>query len=123
MRSILLIDDDPTTIQILTKALRIVGFSVDAAHDGGTAISCLRVKAFDVIILDITMPGMDGIEVLRRIRSDPNSKALPVVIYSALDSPRTREEAEGLGICDYWIKTMIDLKQMRDRLHEICNNH
>ncbi len=87
MSRILAVDDDRTTLHLLSKVLRSAGFSVDTAGDGEEALDKLRKAPFDLVLLDVWMPGMNGLDVLARIRSEmPGPK---VVIMTSDSTPET----------------------------------
>jgi CheY-like chemotaxis protein/anti-sigma regulatory factor (Ser/Thr protein kinase) len=87
MNKLLVIEDDATTRHLLTRVLRAGGFSVSSASDGAAGLKRLRKGAFDLVLLDIWMPRMDGLEVLARMRSDGvQTKA---IVMTSDDTPET----------------------------------
>jgi diguanylate cyclase (GGDEF)-like protein len=80
---VLVVDDVPDNIKLLTYELADEGHQVLVAHDGPQALARADAERPDVILLDITMPGLDGIEVCRRLKADPMLKAIPVIMVSA----------------------------------------
>lgn len=80
----LLADDEETMAEVVADVLGAAGFEVLVAHDGHEAFRMVREADPDVVVLDVMMPGMEGREVCRRIRSDPELDGLPVVLYSTL---------------------------------------
>ena len=79
---ILIVEDDYDFAEALTEVLCLYGYQVDAVHTGEDAIELTRRKRFDVILMDIALPGLDGIESLQRIQArDPNVKALLMTGY------------------------------------------
>lgn len=80
---ILIVDDQEVLRFLLRRELTALGHAVDEAPDGPTALHMLRQHAFDIVLLDIMMPGMDGIQVLNHIKSDPDLYDLPVIVVSA----------------------------------------
>ena len=102
MKRILVVDDDPGVTRVLKRGLSYEGFVVDVAGNGGEGLALVRDGAPDLVILDIMMPGMDGIEVLRRLRSaDP---ALPVLMLTAKDAPADQVQGLDTGADDYVVK-------------------
>jgi twitching motility two-component system response regulator PilH len=83
MGTILLVEDSKPTREMMTKLLTEHGSIVDVANDGIEALSILGKKQFDIVVLDIIMPKMNGYEVCRRIKSDPKIQATPVLICSS----------------------------------------
>ena len=102
MQHVLVIDDDPAVTSLLKRGLSYERFDVETASDGEEAFARARERYPDLVILDIMMPGMDGLEVLRRLRAgDPQ---LPVLMLTARDTPA--DEVLGLehGADDYVTK-------------------
>lgn len=85
MRRILVIDDDPHLVAVLTEGLRVLGgFEVYAASDGVMGLHGIATTQPDCVILDIRMPGLNGYQILRLLRGDPQTANLPVVVLSGL---------------------------------------
>ncbi len=98
-RKILLVDDDKSIRVSLGQALEASGFQVVAAVDGEHALEKFRGDMFDLVLLDMKMPGMDGLEVLRHIKSERPSQ--PVIMATGFGSVETAVEALKLGAVDY----------------------
>jgi len=102
MHRILVVDDDPAVTSVLRRGLSYEGFTVDTAGSGHDGLAIARDRPPDLIILDIMMPDLDGLEVLRRIRSaDP---VLPVLMLTARDAPTDQVEGLQTGADDYVVK-------------------
>jgi DNA-binding response OmpR family regulator len=86
--TILWIDDDQLLLSFCCDALRQRGYKVLVAADGPTGVDTARAERPDLIILDIVMPGMDGIEVCRRLRADPQTRTTPIILLSAFHGPK-----------------------------------
>ncbi len=99
---ILVVDDDTRIRQLLSSYLRRKGFLVSDAADAAEARQRLQRFAFDVIVLDIMMPGENGLDLLRNLRS--NGLSTPVLLLSALDQPKERLEGLRAGGDDYMVK-------------------
>ncbi len=87
MQRILVVDDDRSTRELIRLQLRSAGYAVETAGDGGAALARLRRKAFDLVLLDVWMPGMDGLEMLARLRDEPSQPK--VVVMTADDTSET----------------------------------
>jgi signal transduction histidine kinase len=81
--SILIVDDNPHNLQVLGSILKENNYGIEFATDGKAALDWLAERRFDLILLDINMPGMDGFEVCKKIRSDKNMEYVPVIFLSA----------------------------------------
>ena len=99
--SILVVDDDRINRLLLTRTLAALGHRVLAASDGGEALRLLEAEDPDVVLLDIVMPGMDGMTVLERIKADPATQAVPVIMISALEDLGSVVRCIELGAEDY----------------------
>ncbi len=98
MTRILLIDDDVRLHELLTSYLEQNGFSVTGAHDGPRGIALLSQSSFDAVLLDLSLPGMDGLDVCRRIRE---KNAIPIVMLTARGDEADRVVGLELGADDY----------------------
>jgi len=83
--SLLVVDDNPTNRDLLTRQLARHGYIVAAAADGNEALERLEAQDFDLVLLDVIMPGMDGVETLHRLKSDDRLSEIPVIMLSSLD--------------------------------------
>jgi DNA-binding response OmpR family regulator len=82
-KRILAVDDDQQILDLERTILTAAGFEVEAAQGGEGALALLAEGAFDVVLMDVMMPGMDGFELCRRIKQDPRHQTLPVVFLTA----------------------------------------
>src|SRR5262249_36252436 len=101
---IVLADDEPDLRAVYAALLREAGYVVWEASDGHEAIALVRAHGPDLLILDVWMPGINGFEVLDRLRGDRLTAGLKVVILSNLSDSDTRLEGFSVGVVDYWIK-------------------
>ena len=99
---ILVAEDDPTISHGLVRALRESGYATDEVQSGSAADSALATQLFDLVILDIGLPGLDGFQVLKRLRDSGN--VTPVLILTALDGVEYRVKGLDLGADDYLAK-------------------
>jgi DNA-binding response OmpR family regulator len=104
MGEILVVDDDRDVAQTVELALRRRGFKVVMANSGVEALKVLRRYEPDLVILDVLMPGMSGLEVCRRLRSDPKTENLPIIFLTARGQERDRIEGLRAGADDYLSK-------------------
>lgn len=101
---ILIVDDDKGLTQLLRLVFESKGFGVTIAHDGEQALEALKTELPEVILLDIMMPGMDGIEVCRQVRADPRTCDTPVIVLTAKSDPETRRLAIEAQATEYLVK-------------------
>jgi DNA-binding response OmpR family regulator len=106
-KRILVCDDDELLVDLLTYRLGAKGYAVSAARDGGEALTRLAEDKPDAVVLDAMMPVVDGFEVLRRIREQPATANLPVVMLSARKQERDIVGALQLGASDFVVKPFI----------------
>jgi two-component system, OmpR family, copper resistance phosphate regulon response regulator CusR len=99
---LLLVEDDPEMSRLAGEYLRRTGFSVDAAHDGATAMRSLRMNTYDAVILDVRLPDMSGFDICRQLRQ-MGSEAR-VLMATARDAIEDRVEGLDLGADDYLVK-------------------
>jgi two-component system response regulator MprA len=102
MIAILVVDDDPPILRMLARTLTAEGYSVETAADGGAALAAVERAVPDVVVLDVGMPGLDGLAVCRRLRG--LGLALPVLLLTARDAVSDRVEGLDAGADDYLVK-------------------
>lgn len=124
---ILVVDDNEMNCDMLSRRLRRQGHEVEIALDGRQALDMLKNQSFDLVLLDIMMPGMNGYEVLETIKSDPKLSFLPVIMISAIDELSSLVRCIELGAEDYLPKPFnpvllrarigasLEKKRLRDR--------
>ena len=105
MQRILVIDDEPSIRELLKDFFTGKGFEVAASQDGETALALLRENKFDLLLLDLMMPGMNGLDVLRAITSE--NLTIPAIMITAYASVSTAVEAMKLGAFDYITKPFV----------------
>ncbi|KAA3650142.1 MAG: EAL domain-containing protein [Proteobacteria bacterium] len=103
---ILLVDDAPDNVLVLGRALEVV-YEVQFATSGEAALALVARRAPDLILLDVVMPGMDGIQVLRRLRANEPTRDIPVILVSADVSEQTQIDGLDVGADDYLTKPVI----------------
>src|SRR6202522_3657892 len=106
---ILVVDDVPANVKLLEARLSAEYFDVLTASSGAEALAICARADCDIILLDVMMPDMDGFEVCRRLKSNPATHFIPVVIVTALDSPADRVRCLEAGADDFLTKPVSDL--------------
>jgi len=99
-----LVEDEPNIVVALTYLLERAGFEVSTETDGARALSAALARPPDVLILDVTLPGLDGLEVLRQLRTDARGRTVPVIMLTAKGRVADRESALGSGADLYLTK-------------------
>jgi two-component system chemotaxis sensor kinase CheA len=107
-KSILVVEDSITARTLLKTILETAGYRVDAAVDGMDALAKLRAGEFDLIVSDVDMPRMNGLDLTARIRGEDRLKALPVVLVTALETREDRERGIEVGADAYIVKSSFD---------------
>ena len=104
MSRVLIVDDDPVIRRLLEVNFRLEGFTVDTAEGGEAALESARAERPDAVVLDLTMPNIDGFEVCRRLHSETDGSPIAVVIVSARSREEDRAEAALAGAIAYMTK-------------------
>jgi DNA-binding response OmpR family regulator len=121
---ILVVDDDPTMVKLINVNLKLNNYAVMEAVSGEQALEIVSKDPLDLVVLDIMMPGVDGWEVLRRIRSDTGTEELPVILVTAKTQDSDVIRGWELGADEYVIKPFNPLllveviKMVLDRSYE-----
>jgi sigma-B regulation protein RsbU (phosphoserine phosphatase) len=128
---LLVVDDNPANRDMLRRRLARHGFDVDAAPEGAAALRMLDERPFDLVLLDVMMPGMNGLDVLRVIRQTRAPTQLPVIMATARDASQDVVEALELGASDYVtkpldfpvvlarVRTQLSLKHSVEQIREL----
>jgi two-component system sensor histidine kinase/response regulator len=107
---ILVVDDQPINVQLLKRKLERVGLQVTTASNGLEALEQVKVKRPDLILLDLMMPDMDGIEVCQRLQASSETRSIPVIFVTARSTKESKLEGLGVGAVDFITKP-IDLDE------------
>jgi CheY-like chemotaxis protein len=118
--TILLAEDSETNINTVSEYLTIKGYQVVVARNGAEAIERARETRPAVIVMDIQMPGMDGLEATRRVRADADLKKIPIIAMTALTMPGDRERCLEAGANEY-VGKPISLKDLVRMIEEQCS--
>lgn len=113
---LLLVEDNPLLVGLYKAAFEKHGINVLFAHDGETGLAVAKEKKPEIILLDILMPGVSGLEMLENLRKDPQTKEIKVIILSIVTENETRQKVEALGVTDYLIKSEMKLGEIVDRV-------
>jgi len=116
---ILIVDDQPDIARALAMLLEDSGYSAEVAESGREALEKLRQTTPQAVILDMMMPDIDGSAVLRAMRSDPEMRKVPVVVFSADANQQRIEQTIRLGAQDYIIKGASGWDDLRNRIERV----
>ena len=100
-KRILVVEDDPDNRRIVAKVLSVEGYDVIEAIDGIEALARARAERPDLILMDLALPNVDGWEATRRLKSDPETRSIPVVALTAVAMRGDEEQARAAGCDDY----------------------
>jgi CheY-like chemotaxis protein len=109
-KTILVVEDESNLREVVLATLDLGEYRILETADGVGALACARRERLDLVVLDWAMPGMSGIEVLRALRADPATAAIPVLMLTARTQARDRQEAERLGVAAYLTKPFSPLR-------------
>jgi len=116
--SVLLVDDDPVMRVMYGGRLLADGFDVLFASDGSQALAAVD-RPLGVILLDVRMPGMGGLEVLRRLKEDPNAARVPVVMLTNESDAETMSACRAIGAVAWWSKCRLVPAELSRRVAEL----
>src|SRR5438105_1149117 len=115
---ILVIEDNPTNLRLVSDILEGLGYSVLAAEDADEGISLAKARGPGLILMDLSLPGMDGLAATAVLKGDPGTRDIPVVALTAHAMERDRESARAAG-CAGYITKPIDLKSFRQTVTDL----
>ena len=120
--TILVVDDHPVTREPLARLLRYEGFEARCAANGVEALDLLAERAPDLILLDVVMPKMNGVDFLQNVRDDPRWRAIPVIALTGSMEPNLFARLEGLGVAEVMSKARFTVDELMDRVrfHMTC---
>ncbi len=110
MNKILVVEDDEVNLMIAEHVLTKEGFEVTTVNNGEEAIEIVKIKRFDMILMDIEMPIMDGLEATPVIRQLDNGKGIPIIALTAHHMPEKIQQFRNAGMDDYIIKPIDPVK-------------
>ena len=113
--NILIIDDDPATTRLLEVLLRREGYNIQSENLSEKAIQTSKSFSPNLIILDLMMPGVDGMSVCRDMKDDPELENIPIIMFTAVNQPEVKDEAKNAGINEYITKP-IHPNDLKDRI-------
>ena len=118
MSTVLVVDDSQQLCSAVAAMLKKHGYCTSCVGNGPDALAWLRLARADVVLLDVSMPGMDGIQVLREIRANPQTAHIPVIVFSAINDPALIDASKAAGADAYWIKAPYSFEDFPARLQQ-----
>jgi two-component system response regulator VicR len=116
MKKILLIEDEEIMIDLLQKKLAREGYEISVARDGEEGLKAVKELKPDLVLLDIVMPKMSGLEVMEEIAKDRELKKIPIIVVSNSGQPVELDRAQKLGAKDWLVKTEFDPQEVIDKV-------
>lgn len=120
-RKILLVENHPDNIEILRMGLEFLGYTVTVAVDGKEAVEMAASELPDLIVMDILLPKVTGLEAVSRIRSNPKTKSIPILAATALAMPGDMEKCLASG-CDAYIAKPFTPKQLAAAIEKLLKD-
>jgi CheY-like chemotaxis protein len=111
MARVLIVDDNPTNLKLVTYLVRANGHDVDTAGDAEAALAAIAAHRPDVILMDLQLPGIDGLELTRRLKADPATKDIAIIAVTAYAMKGDQEKALEAG-CDDYVTKPIDTRAL-----------
>ncbi len=115
-KRVLVVEDDRFLRRACEASLRQRGFAVVAAADGEEGLRLARAEPFDLVLLDLLMPKLSGVEVLRALKGDPATRGIPVLVLSNSSRQQDIDEIMRLGAVGYLVKANLSLQELGDRV-------
>ena len=123
MAKILIVEDDPLMSRLYQKIFTFEKYDVELASDGEEGLLKVKQGKPDLVLLDIMMPKMNGLEALDRLKADPETKSIPVIVLTNLAGEKDAETALAKGAVKYIIKSNQDPKAVADIVKEILSGY
>jgi CheY-like chemotaxis protein len=117
-KTILIVDDNPLNLKLTSVVLLSAGYQVRTAHDAEAALEMLDALHPDLILVDVQLPGLSGLELARRIKSNPATRDIVVVALTANAMRSDEQQARDAG-CDGYISKPIDTRTLAQRVEEV----
>jgi DNA-binding response OmpR family regulator len=113
---IAIIEDDFQIVQMYRSKFEKEGYGVQTAADGLSGLKLIQEYRPNVVLLDIMMPEMSGVDMLKKLRRDPNMKNVRIIVLTNMDDPTTERTVRDLGANDYFVKADLSPKEVEKRV-------
>jgi CheY-like chemotaxis protein len=120
MIKILCVEDNEDSLFTLHKRLALAGFEVKVAANGSTGVDWAKTLQPGLIVMDLRLPGLDGWEATRRLKSQPETKHIPIIVVTADTSDKSREKAIAAG-CDEYQTKPVNFEKLLKRIHTLLS--
>ena len=121
-RHVLVVDDDELARMEIARSVERQGHTAGLVENGAQALVALRSQDFDLVLLDLLMPEMDGFEVLRKIKEDGQLRGIPVIVVTAVGEPDSAARCIEMGAADHLTKPL-DHELLADRISAVFYGH
>lgn len=119
MLKVLLIEDEPLVVRMYQKALSFDGFEVSTALNGQEGISKAKAIKPDIILLDVMMPEMNGVEVLIELKNDVATKNIPIIMLTNLSGEQDKQLALSKGAVEFWVKKDLNPMEVGEKIKKL----
>ena len=119
IKNVLLVEDDLSLLRLYTTKLSKTGYTVETATDGEMVFDKLSAFKPDVILLDIIIPKIDGFGVLEKLKKDPSTKSVPVILLTNLGQDEDFEKGKQLGAENYLVKSQFTPTEIVQKMEEV----
>ncbi len=120
MAKILIVDDSPTEQYVLTQHLQNAGHQTVTASDGEEGLDVAKSEQPDLVLMDVVMPGLNGFQATRKLKRDPSTAQIPVVIVTTKDQDTDREWGLRQGASDYLVKP-VEASELLDKVGQLLD--
>ncbi len=120
-KTVLVVDDHLDTCEMLVTLLQFSGYEAVCAESGPVALDFLARRKPDLMILDVMMPGMSGLDVLQVVRTRPDVRDVPVLMYTANTDPELARTALGMGARECLVKGRMDFRSLKQVIERHLN--
>jgi len=121
-KKVLIIDDSRMSRDMLAQSLEGCDIQAKSVGDGKQALAILEKESFDLIVLDLVLPGLDGFGLLTLFKDLPLAKSTPVIILSSRDSKEEKQEAKNLGVVYYMVKHLVHPAEVLKTIQTFLSN-
>lgn len=123
MAKILIIEDEPLVARVYEKSLSFKNYEVVTVNNGADGLKMMKEKKPDLVLLDIMMPEMNGMQVLEQAGQDPETKDIPIVMLTNLSGKHDAELALSKGAVEYWVKKDAKPLELGKKIEELLGNN